>query len=282
MAQIENAKMEDKTILVLGGNGFIGRHIVAKLKDAGATILIGTRAEASLNPYERRLRLQEMLDRDQWIEALAGIDVVVNAVGILRERMGACFDDIHHLAVKALAEACADLGIKLVHISALGLHDGLRAEFSISKIKGEQGIVQSGADWHLIRASLVEGEGGYGANWFKKLARWPVHFIPEKHALISPVDVSIVAERVFYLLAIDTERVPSYHRIHEVSNGVDYLLPDYLVALNGGRTRPRINIPDRVVRFVTTLCDRLNLTPLTYGHYELLTYDNCPERGAKR
>ena len=278
MTQAALSGIKNKAIIVLGGNGFIGRHIVTQLREAIPTVMIGTRALNGLNPYQRQIRFHEMLEKKQWIEALAGIDMVVNAVGILRERKGESFAAVHHLAVSALVEACAELGIKLVHISAIGLHEGLKAPFSVSKKKGEQALLCSEADWHIVRASLVEGEGAYGASWFKKLAQWPIHFVPAKHALISPVHVNTLAEKVVDLLVNETKKVPLYHRIHELSNGEDYLLPEYLVRLNGGKKRFQVFIPDLMVRMVTRVCDRFNLTPLTYGHYELLKYDSCPTR----
>jgi len=255
------------------------RHIVDRLTQANATVIVGTRGEKMLRPWERRLALHQMLDKESWLDALAEVDILINAVGILRERGEETFEKVHHLAVQGMAKACEALQIKFIHISALGLHEGLKAPFCVTKKLGEQEIIHTQADWHIVRASLVEGEGAYGATWFKKLALWPVHVIPEKHALISPVNVQCLAAKVLELVSQETGRIVLYHRIHEISDGVDYLLADYFIALNEGRQRPQILIPDILVRLVTRICDQFNLTPLTYGHYELLTYDNCPNRG---
>ena len=264
------------TILVLGGNGFIGKHIVAALHKTTATVIVGTTGQDSLRPFERRIHFQDMLNKQSWLDVITGIDVIVNAVGILRETPDQSFEAVHHHAVKALAEACHEQRTKLIHISAIGLHEALKAPFSASKRKGELAIIHSGADWQIIRASLVEGDGAYGAGWFKKIARWPVHFIPAKNALLSPVNVQSIAAQVVSLLSAKTSNAAIYHRIYEISDGIQYTLPEYLVALNGGRKRPIVTVPDIFVRFVTRCCDLLNVTPLTYGHYELLTYDSSP------
>lgn len=268
-----------KRVLVLGGKGFIGRYIYTLLKDSGADVTVGTRAISNrLSPEERQVRLHELSLNSEWMEALAEADVVVNAVGILRERKGESYEAVHHLAVKSLASVCTALRIKLIHISALGLENDLKDLFSITKKRGEQELIQSKADWHIIRASLVEGDGAYGWTWFKKIAQWPIHFIPEKYGRISPVHVSILAKRVLSIVREDRPVTSIEDRIHEVTNGRNYLLPEYLVVLNKGVKRPQIIIPDWVVQITARLCDKFGLTPLTYGHYELLTYDNCPKK----
>jgi NADH dehydrogenase len=55
---------------------------------------------------------------------------VVNAVGILRERGSETYDRVHHLAPAALAAACAPAALRLIQVSALGLHPGARSGFS--------------------------------------------------------------------------------------------------------------------------------------------------------
>lgn len=259
-------------VLVLGGHGFIGRHIVKELARHNLPLLLGVRCYRANSAHRQRvLRLQHLTRVSDWKPALMDVDVVINAVGILRERAGESYEAIHHLAVGALAKACEHLTIKLIHISALGLENPVRSAFARSKKNGEQAIMSGDADWHIVRASLVEGEGAYGATWFKRIAQWPVHFVPKRNALIAPVAVERIAEKVRELV-----RQPSSARIHELSNGIKYRLPDYLAALNHGVRRPVVRVPDFLVCVVTWFCDALNLTPLTAGHRELLSFDNCP------
>src|SRR5262245_42713407 len=120
-------------VLVLGGAGFIGRHAAAALASRGHTVVIGSRhpervarrLPVHLHGCERReTHLERLLSPEAWKVFLRGIDAVVNAVGILRERGAETYERVHHLAPSALAAACARGAIRLVHVSALGLRPG--------------------------------------------------------------------------------------------------------------------------------------------------------------
>src|SRR5689334_8027367 len=172
-------------ILVLGGTGFAGRHAATALRARGHRVLIGTRnprrALAKLPPAlrdcdMRETHLESLTARYVWDPLLADIDVVLNCVGILRERGGETYDRVHHMAPAALALACERRGLRLVHVSALGLRPGARSGFLRSKLAGERRIVESTADYSIVRPSLLDGDGGYGARWLRRVANWPVHF----------------------------------------------------------------------------------------------------------
>jgi NADH dehydrogenase len=149
-------------VLILGGAGFIGRHAWAALKARGHETVIGTRrprrAQARLRAAgDRRFReahFERLTSAAHWDPLLREIDMVVNAVGILRERGAETYERVHCAAPAALAAACARRGIRLIHISALGLHAGARSAFITSKLHGEQAIAASRADYTIVRPSL--------------------------------------------------------------------------------------------------------------------------------
>ncbi len=72
-------------VLVLGGDGFIGSSIVKHLKQQGVQVLIGSRKVAE-DADTVSIRMQDMMLVDDRLPVLKGIDIVVNSVGILRER----------------------------------------------------------------------------------------------------------------------------------------------------------------------------------------------------
>jgi NADH dehydrogenase len=270
------------TILVLGGAGFIGRHVAAALAARGHAVLIGTRRPrraahrlpAGLQRCERReVHVERLTSPEAWRPFLAGVDTVVNAVGILRERGAETYERVHHLAPGALAAACARRAIRLIHISALGLHDGARSRFLRSKLAGERALAACGSNYSIVRPSLLDGEGGFGAGWFRRVARWPVHFVPaDARGRIAALDVRDLAEAV----AVLCERCE--WREVELGGGVLRTVGDYLAALRPADLPPalRISVPAWIARLVSHLCDLAHFSPLSFGHLELMRRDNAP------
>ncbi len=119
-----NERNRATTALVLGGNGFIAGYLIAALRRRGWRVLRGVRMQGGrrLRDDERLCDFTTMTAPEQWRNALAGVDAVVNAAGILRETGRQTFDAIHVDGPLALARACIDTGVRrFVQISALGL-----------------------------------------------------------------------------------------------------------------------------------------------------------------
>ena len=283
---MNNNRIEIKasqTVLVLGGRGFIGRHIVDQLKTLGANVVIGSRNHQHFqqNPQQdeiRRVRLHELHNSTQCDEFLNGIDIIINAVGILRQRTGETYDQIHHLAVSHLVNACANSDIKYIHISALGLSNPVKSRFLKSKQLGESAIKNSQADWYICRPSLVDGDDGYGAKWFRRVARWPIHMTPANAiTILAPIHVKDLAEAVAKITLKIGFAQTSPERIYELGGEQKMTVLEYLQTLKKGMPILTIKIPVWIARLTSHLLDLFHLTPYSFGHYELLQFDNYPK-----
>jgi uncharacterized protein YbjT (DUF2867 family) len=271
-------------ILVLGGAGFIGRHAAAALAAHGHRVVIGSRhprratrrLPPELHDCERReAHFERLTSPEAWDALLRGVDAVVNAVGILRERGAETYERVHHLAPAALAAACARRALRLVHVSALGLHDGAHSRFLRSKLAGERAIAACGSGYTIVRPSLLDGEGGYGARWFRAVARWPVHALPaDALGRVAAMDVRDLGEAI-------TALCDKYAgREVELGGSVLRTLAEYLAALRPAHLPRalRIAIPAWLARLASHLCDLAHFSPFSYGHLELLRRDNAPRR----
>jgi uncharacterized protein YbjT (DUF2867 family) len=268
-------------VLVLGGNGFIGRQIVAALKQNNTTVVIGTRKNISNNADFMQIKMQNMTQLEDWLPILNGFDVVVNSVGILRERgfgkQRETYAGIHTLAVESLADACAQVGVKLVHISAIGLTANASSNFIRSKYWGEQAILASGANAVIVRASLLDGDGGFGAKWFRRVASWPVQFVMQSPGLVAPLQVTDLGEAVANL-AIQNMETPN---IIELGGSETLSIPAYLKLLrqrSGKSNALQLNAPKWLVRLASHIFDAFALTPLSFGHFELMQGYNVPAK----
>jgi uncharacterized protein YbjT (DUF2867 family) len=266
--------------LVLGGNGFIGSNIVTKLRAQPVQVLVGSRKNNPQNNMPAIL-MQEMLQKENWLPVLNSLgfqagDVVVNSVGILRERPNESYDKIHSLAVKALAQACACLDIRLIHISAIGLSSTAESQFIRSKFEGEQSILASGAQAIIVRPSLLDGEGGYGAKWFRRVATWPIQFVMQSPGLVAPLQVADLGEAVANLCAMNFADLP---KVIELGGNEIMTIPQYLNQLRLSTQRKpalQIAMPKWLVRIVSHVFDGLAWTPLSFGHFELMQGYNVP------
>ena len=273
-------------VLVLGGAGYIGRHIAASLAARGHAVVIGSRhprraarrLPRSLHAAARReAHLDRLLAPADWDPLLGNVAAVVNAVGILRERGRETYERVHHLAPAALAAACERHGVRLVHISALGLHDGARSRFLRSKLAGERAIAASRADYSIVRPALLDGENGFGARWLHRVARLPVHLVPaDSVGRLAVMDVRDLGEAVAELCE---SRYKAEWREVELGGTACPDMAEYLAALRANHTpRPavRVTVPAWVARLGSHVCDLLHFSPFSYGHLELMRRDNVP------
>lgn len=270
------------TVLVLGGRGFIGRHVVKYVQQLGGNVIVGSRSvsDGISDDIERidvrRIRLHDLDSVEKCHEHLKDIDIVINTVGILRQRQGESYKQVHFLAVKYLAKACKNLAIRFVHLSALALDNELTSRFSITKKQGEDAIIASHGDYAIVRSSLVDGEQGFGAEWFRKLAQWPIHMTPKNATgKFAPINVNDLGEAI---ARVALEKDKHEANLYEFGGNQAMDVLDYLSALRQpDRVKPlRFKAPSIVVRIMSHILDLCHLTPLSFGHYELLQFENLP------
>lgn len=281
-------------VLLLGASGFIGSHALAALGAAGARVTAVSRRAPQARPAMQALSadqqarvgwrvtgLQQLLSAEAWRALLDGVDVVINCVGILRQRRGESYEDVHHHMPAALAQACARQGVRLIHTSALGLHEGAKSRFLSSKLRGERAVAASGADHCIVRPSLIDGRGGFGASWLRSLARSPVHAVPRgARGLIAALQASDLGE-AYAVLAHQASLAP--WREANLGGTQHHRYADYLQLLRGvGDAQApcspawQVPMPDWLMRLGAHACDLLRFSPFSYGHWILLQRDNLP------
>ena len=260
-------------VLVLGGKGFIGRYVVRALAAQGSEVSIGTRHASAKNDHV--LILHHLTRTEDWREIVARFDVVVNCVGILRERWGERYADVYLHAPAAIAHACAAQRKRFIHVTALGLHAAASSGFLREKLAGEAAIANAGGETCIVRPSLLDGLDGFGSRWLRRVAQWPVHFVPaDAHGTLAPLDVNDLGEAIAALCACPREALPASV---ELGGETRYALRQYLKALRTSRSAAvTLQVPAWIVRITAHALDVLHLTPLSWGHVELMRRDNAP------
>jgi NADH dehydrogenase len=276
-------------VLVLGGAGFIGRHAVAALQARGEQLCIGSRhpgralqrlRQSAPEAIAVETRFERLLHATDWLPLLEDCEAVINCVGILRQRRGETYDAVHVQAPAALAEACRLRGLRLVHVSALALEHPHRSGFLRSKREGERLLLASGADVCLVRPSLLDGEGGFGARWIRAFAQLPLHVLPRgATGRIAALDVRDLGEALAEL--VHRPIGEGEDRIFELGGAHALDIASYFQALHlrhAPREAVQRCVPDWLTRAASHAFDLLHFSPLSFGHWELLRKDNVPAR----
>jgi uncharacterized protein YbjT (DUF2867 family) len=179
-------------ILVLGAGGFIGGHAAAALRAAGHETVAG------------KIDFTRALKPEDWLPALRGIDAVLNAVGIIRERGRASFNALHYAAPRALFDACRAAGVRrVVQISALGADESARSRFHRTKRRADEYLASLELDWAIVQPSLVFGEGGASARLFARLAALPLTPLPrDGRQEVQPIHIDDLVEVIVKLIGV--------------------------------------------------------------------------------
>lgn len=191
---------------VLGGTGFVGRHIVRRLCTNGIKVRVPTRstskAQQALAALPVEIQAVNVHDPAQLKESLAGADTIINLVGILHEQGGQTFRQAHVELARKVVEAAQAGGVnRLLHMSALNAAPDGPSNYLRSKGEAEKLVQGSGLQTTIFRPSVIFGAEDTFLNMFAKLAKWtPVLPLACADAKFQPVWVEDVAQAFVYSL----------------------------------------------------------------------------------
>ncbi len=160
--------MGDARLIVglTGATGFVGRHVLRHLLDAGHGVRALVRdADRLAQPDRANVTAVagDLFDPAALRRLVDGADAVVHLVGIIAERptRGQTFERIHIEGTCNLLAAARGSGTRRwVHMSALGARPDAPAKYHRTKYEAEQRVRGSGMDWTIFRPSLIHGPDG--------------------------------------------------------------------------------------------------------------------------
>ncbi len=260
-------------IIILGGTGFIGRHICEKLIRAGHQVTVPTRKLENAREIQMLPGLQPLLcnvhDEKQLMQVAAGHDVLINLVAILHG-CEAEFERTHVTLPQTIVAACKAAGIsRVVQMSSLGAALDAPSQYLRSKGRGEQVFAESGLNVTILRPSVVFGEGDKLLNTFAQLQlAFPVMPLACADAQFQPVWVEDVAQAVvnvatthYYQNSSTPRNIHSGYlpKTFEIAGPHTKSLRD-LVALAGrcvGAQRPVLALPHALARLQAFVMEKL-------------------------
>ncbi len=152
-------------IFLIGGSGFVGRHVAVALLEAEQRVAAPSHDEFDIAREEPAALARK----------LAGSQIVVNCAGLARNARIDNLEAVHVEGVRRLAQACRLAGVRrLVHLSTLGAgrDDATRLQRTKGEAEDILGAVE-GLEVSIVRPSLLIGRGGSTGDFFSALAALP-------------------------------------------------------------------------------------------------------------
>ena len=150
-------------ILVTGGTGFVGSHLVTRLVESGYEVRCLVRSWAKAEALKARgveLVLGDVTNPKSLKQAMPGVETVIHLVAILRESKVATFNGVNVGGTKNVILAALGSGVKrLIHIGALGANSNPRYRYIYSKWQGEEAVRSSKLDFTILAPSVMFGTG---------------------------------------------------------------------------------------------------------------------------
>ena len=281
--------MATRRIAILGGSGFVGRHLVAALARAGYATRVLTRRR-SRSRHMLVIPTCEIVETDVHLVSnlnlhLAGCDAAANLVGILNEYPGAGggFGDAHAELPGKLAEACRYNEVRRVlHMSALGADADAPSRYLRTKFHGERAAHEAGGDGIAVtsfRPSVIFGpEDSFFNRFAGLLALSPLVFpLACPKARFAPVYVGDVVRA--FLTALDDDATAG--ECYELCGPRTYSLRE-LVAYTAritGRRRLIVGLGDGLSRFQARVLERLPGKPFSIDNYLSTKVDSVGSTG---
>jgi len=270
-----------KRLLVVGGSGFIGRHLLGRLSDEGhhVTALVRSRQSAErLASFSIDTVVVDPNSDHELASRFDQQDAAINLIGILHETRSNTFEAVHEELPLRLLRHCQTAGVsQYIHMSALPASaERGPSRYLYSRGKGEDAVHQQGMDVAVtsLRPSIVFGANDHFFFSFAAMLRWmPVLPLACPNTSFAPVFVGDVVEAILRVIA-EPQRF--------ASNRLDLCGPEVytfrelieFLARTTGHTCFIVGLPDLLARLQGMVLGALPKKIFTLDNYLSLQVDS--------
>ena len=176
--------MKPKNCLIFGGSGQIGRHLIRKLTKNNIKVTVVTR---NIHQKSYMIKTQanagfidiveaDIHEEEKIRKLFKKSDICINLIGVLFEKKGSTFYNIHTVFPTALAKLSKEYNLKnFVHLSALGVGEAIESKYAKSKLEGEKNILKNFPLATILRPSVVYSvDDNFTTSFMTLLNRLPV------------------------------------------------------------------------------------------------------------
>lgn len=266
-------------ILVTGATGFVGSHLVKRLRQEGLKVraMVRTPEKAqSLKDLGAEIVPGDISDVPSLEAAAKGCEKVLHLVGIIQEGRGFTFQSVHVEGTRNILDAAKKAGVKhFLYQSALGTREGAKSEYHRTKWEAETLVKASGIPYAILRPSLIYGPGDLFTIRLAEMIRLsPVlPVIGTGRSKIQPIYIEDVASCIAKIL-IDGQHLGKTYEI----GGPEQLTYEEVtkaIAAALGVRRPVVHMPLSFMRTMARVTEAvLPKPPVTTDQLIMLQEDN--------
>ncbi len=273
-----------KKVLIFGGSGQIGRHLIRKLTKENYLVTVVTRnyhkngaiLKTQGNPGYIDVVEANIFDEEKLDILFKDKDICINLVGILYEDKKNTFNNIHVSFPSVISKKCEKFNLKkLIHISALGIEKPLDSKYASSKRQGEKNIIQNFTKSVILRPSVIYSvDDNFTTNLMTLLSLLPVFpLYYYGKTKFSPIHVSDFCEIITKIIDRDiSDQIIQCIGPEELS--FKEILEKLLISID--KKRLLIPMPIQIAKFLAFFLEKLPKPLLTRDQLNLLKYDNIP------
>lgn len=266
-------------ILVTGGTGFVGRHLIARLRKEGTPVRAVVRDPSKaqgLKDIGVEVVPGDVADKPSLEAAAAGVERVIHLVGIIQEGRGFTFRSVHVEGTGNMLAAAKKAGVmQFFFQSALGSRPDARSGYHKTKWEAEELVRRSGVPFTILRPSLIYGPGDLFTVRLSEMMRLsPVlPVIGSGRSKVQPVFIDDVAACIVKAVASGA----FLNRAYEIG-GPEQLTYEEVtraIAEAMGIRRPVLHLPMLFMRTMARIAETaLPKPPVTTDQLVMLLEDN--------
>ncbi len=266
-------------ILVVGGTGFVGSHLIRRMRKEGLPVRAVVRNPGKAH-WLKELGVEvvagDISDKASLEKAAAGVERVVHLVGIIQEAPGATFKSIHVDGTRNLLDAAKKAGVRhFFYQSALGTRAGAKSEYHRTKWQAEELVRASGIPYTILRPSLIYGPGDqFTIRLSEMLKHSPVlPVIGSGKSRTQPIYIDDVVSCIMKAATCDS----CLNDIYEIGGPEQLTYEEVTRAIADamGISRPALHVPLLFMKPIARVLESvLPKPPLTSDQLVMLEEDN--------
>ncbi len=271
-----------KKVLIFGGSGQIGRHLIRRLTKKNHLVTVVTRnlhkkgviLKTQGNPGYIEVIEANVFDENQLNKLFEDKDICINLVGILFENKKNSFKNIHINFPTLLSEKSRNYKLKqFIHVSALGIEKATDSEYAKSKLKGEENILNNFSSSVILRPSLVYSvNDNFTTNIMTLLSLLPIFpLYYNGNTKFSPIHVSDFCEIIVKIIdeSISSEIIEC---VGPEKLSFKEIIKKLLVAID--KKTFLLPVPTFIAKIIAFFLEKLPAPLITRDQLKLLKYDN--------